>query len=136
MELWEQVLIAAAILTAIAIGGRRAMRSGELPRWLVRAWFGSALVTTAIIISGAYWANGGGTSPSRVVLFGGSLPVAVFFGTQLAIMGRGVWAGLPADTSWWHRARRWYGRAVWTAALAATLFVFLVFWVHFVMRWL
>jgi hypothetical protein len=136
MELWKQVVIAVVILMAIAIGALRAMRTGELSRWLVRAWFGSALVTTGVIIVGTYLARGGAESPSQVVLFLGSLPVAAFFGTHLAIMGRGVCARLPAGTSWWHRAATWSGRAVWGTAVVATLFVFLVFWVHFVLRWL
>jgi hypothetical protein len=136
MELWKQVLIAVAILTAIAIGGLRAVRSGALPRWLVRAWFGSALVTMGIIILGTSWARSGAESPSGVVLFLGSLPIAAFFGTHLAIMGRGLCARLPPDASWWHRTSRWYGGAVWGTAVVATLLVFLVFWVHCALRWL
>ena len=136
MELWKQVLIVGVILMAIAIGGRQAMRSGELPRWLVRGWFGSALLTTGIIILGTYWASSGAENPSRVAQFLGSLPVAAFFGTHLAIMGRGAGARLPADASWWPSAGRWHRRVVWGTVVVGTLFVFLVFWVHFVLRWL
>jgi hypothetical protein len=72
------------------------------------------LGATAIAARRPAWAT------PELLLWGTSIPVALFMGTHLALLHQ-QWLVQSGATSWWQRAIRGYARVVWTWILLVTI---------------
>jgi hypothetical protein len=101
---------------------------------LRRAWmFAGAAAICAILGAMAIAARHPAWATPALLVWGTSIPVALFMGTHLALLHQ-QWFVESGTTSWWQRAIRGYARVVWTSILLGTIVVLGAIWWR-LLRW-
>jgi hypothetical protein len=111
------------------------MPTAERSRGLWIACSISGVITVGLILLAIRWTQDGPKTVSRFTVLLGSLPIAAFCGTCLAITGQTVWRPILETASWFKRGFLWYARVVWICSVLAAVTIFGVLWSHFLLAW-